>query len=69
MDVDFIKFFFYKEIALSVLLSNGEMNFQMNFPIVIGNVVWPLMGNFSNVGLNLLERISPPHTQTDVRVG
>lgn len=69
MDVDFIKFFFYKEIALSVLLSNGEMNFQMNFPIVTGNVVWPLMGNFSNVGLNLLERISPPHTQTDVRVG
>lgn len=39
MDVDFIKFFFYKEIALSVLLSKGEMNFQMNFPIVTGNVV------------------------------
>ena len=68
-DVGFIKFFFYKEIALSMLLSNGEMNFQMNFPIVAGNVIWPLMGNFSHVGLNLLERISRPHTQIDVCVG
>lgn len=52
-----------------MLLSNGEMNFQMNFPIVAGNVIWPLMGNFSHVGLNFLERISRPHTQIDVCVG
>lgn len=39
---------------------------QVNFPIVAGNTVWPLMGNFSLVGLNLLEMASGPHAQIDV---